>query len=111
MRSPQARDGGACHNTPFALWRCGELTLVGLPGEPVAEYVPLIERAIGNRPLWIAGYCNDTFFYLPTRAILAEGGFESRGLYEGPAARFAPAVEDRVLATVTALLAPRTAPP
>ncbi|OHB69584.1 MAG: hypothetical protein A2V70_12980 [Planctomycetes bacterium RBG_13_63_9] len=70
------------HRVPVAVWQFGkDLTLVGLSGETVSEYVPLIEKAIGPRRLWIAGYCNDVFGYLPTAKILKEGGYETRGLF------------------------------
>ena len=63
-----------------AVWQLGDLTLVGLSGEVVADYVPLISDAIGPRLLWIAAYCNDDFGYLPSAKILTEGGYETRGL-------------------------------
>lgn len=66
---------------PFAVWRFGEdLTLVGLPGEPVAEYVPLVKGRLPDKNLWIAGYNNHCFGYLPTRRIIEEGGHENIGV-------------------------------
>lgn len=45
---------------PVAVWRFGkDLTLVALPGEPVAEYASLLRKALGPDGLWIAGYTND----------------------------------------------------
>jgi hypothetical protein len=70
------------YNAPFAAWGFGnDLTFIGLSGETCVGYVELIERAIGHRRLWVAGYCNDLFGYLPTAQLLAEGGYETRGLY------------------------------
>ena len=70
------------YDASVALWQFGrDLTLVGLSGEVVAGYVPLIEQTIGPGHLWIAAYCNDVFGYLPTDSILREGGYETRGLY------------------------------
>lgn len=85
------------YRAPLALWQFGsDLTLVGLPGEPVVDYVPATERAIGPKNLWIAGYCNDHFGYLSNARILAEGGYEAqRGLGNGR--RFAPTVEGAVM--------------
>ncbi len=83
------------YRAPLALWQFGsDLTLVGLPGEPVADYIPAVEEALGPLDLWIAGYCNDVCGYLPSPRILREGGYEARGLYTGR--RFAPAVIDVV---------------
>jgi len=66
---------------PFAVWRFGDdLTLVALPAEPVADYVALLREALGPRNLWIAGYNNDCFGYLPSTRILNEGGHEAIGI-------------------------------
>jgi neutral ceramidase len=67
---------------PVAVWQFGDdLTLVGLSGEVVVDYVGLLEQAIGPLQLWIAAYCNDVFGYLPSARVLQEGGYECRGLY------------------------------
>jgi hypothetical protein len=71
------------------VWQFGaDLTLVGLSGEVVVDYVPLLEKAIGPNQLWIAAYCNDVFGYLPSARLLGEGGYETRGLYSGGAGFF-----------------------
>jgi neutral ceramidase len=91
------------YRTPIALWQFGDdLTLVALPGEVVNDYVPLIETAIGHLKLWVAGYCNDDFGYLPTAKVLAEGGYETRCLITVPGF-FAPEVEGVVIAKVRQL--------
>jgi len=88
------------YSAPIAVWQFGDdLTLVGLPGETVNGYVPLVEDAIGHRKLWVAGYANDDFGYLPTKKILAEGGYETRGLISDTGF-FTPEAEDAVLAKV-----------
>jgi hypothetical protein len=74
---------------PVTVWQFGDdLTLVGLGGEVVVDYVTLLEKAIGPNQLWIAAYCNDVFGYLPSARVLAEGGYETRGLYSGGAGFF-----------------------
>jgi hypothetical protein len=91
------------YRSSIALWRFGDdLTLVGLPGEAVADYVPMIRDALGAQKLWIAAYCNESFGYLPTAKILAEGGHESMGLTLA-VGLFSPRVEDAVMATVRQL--------
>lgn len=91
------------YSAPFAMWQFGEdLTLVGLPGETLVEYVPLTERAIGPLRLWVAGYCNDLFGYLPPARVLAEGGYETRGLYLGVGI-FSPEVEGAVCRAIERL--------
>jgi hypothetical protein len=92
------------YRCPFTVWQFGDdLTLVGLPGEVVVDYVPLLEKALGPNRLWIAAYCNDVFGYLPSARVLAEGGYETRGLYSGGAGFFAPAAEEVVVRTVREL--------
>ncbi len=80
------------YHAPFAVWQFGsDLTLVGLPGEPVADYVRATQKILEKDHLWMAGYCNDFFGYLPNARILKEGGYEAQ---RGPALRtFAPGIE------------------
>jgi hypothetical protein len=87
---------------PVSLWQFGsDFTLVGLGGEPVNDYVHLIENAIGPTRLWVAGYCNDVFGYVPTARILAEGGYESRGIDRGDAVgQFTPDAERVIVEAV-----------
>jgi hypothetical protein len=72
----------------------GDLTLVGLSGEVVVDYVTDLEKALGPNRLWVAAYCNDVFGYLPSARVLGEGGYETRGLYSGGAGFFDPKAED-----------------
>lgn len=79
---------------PLAVWQFGEdLTLVGLSGEVVNEYVPLLRESLGSGRLWIAAYTNHVFGYVPTARILKEGGYETRGLYGNVVGSFSPDVE------------------
>lgn len=87
---------------PVALWQFGaDFTLIGLGGEPVSEYVQLIQDAIGPTRHWVAGYCNDVFGYVPTARILREGGYESRGIDRGDAVgQFTPEVEPVIVRAI-----------
>ena len=90
---------------PISMWQFGEsLTLIGLPEETVSEYVPLLKRALGDKRLWIAGYCNDVSGYLPTAKILREGGYETRGLFGPDIGWFAPQAEKAVVGAVCRLV-------
>jgi hypothetical protein len=92
------------YTCPFTVWQFGkDLTLVGLPGEVVVDYVRLLEKVLGPNQLWLAAYCNDVFGYLPSARVLREGGYETRGLYAGGIGRFAPQAEEVVVATVREL--------
>jgi hypothetical protein len=89
------------YSCPVAVWQLGEdLTLVGLSGEVVVDYVRLLEEALGPNRLWVAAYCNDVFGYLPSARVLAEGGYETRGLYAGGIGLFQPRAQDVLVAKV-----------
>jgi hypothetical protein len=89
---------------PLTVWQFGkDLTLVGLSGEVVVDYVSDLEKALGPNQLWIAGYCNDVFGYLPSARVLSEGGYETRGLYAGSVGIFDPAAERVIVENVREL--------
>lgn len=82
------------YSAPVSVWQFGtDLTMIGLSGEVVVDYARLIEDAIGPLNLWLAGYCHDTFGYVPSARVLREGGYETRGLYSGGTGFFAPESE------------------
>jgi neutral ceramidase len=92
------------YRAPVALWQFGgDLTLVALPGEVVADYAPLIERAIGPLQLWLSAYNNDVFGYFPSARVLEEGGYETRGVVHGGPGFFAPAAQDVLVSKVKEL--------
>lgn len=89
------------YTAPIALWKFGDdLTLVALPGEVVADYVILLERALGALDLWVAAYSNDVFGYLPSTRVIEEGGYETRGIYSGGPGFFSPAAQETVVQAV-----------
>jgi neutral ceramidase len=62
---------------PIQTVRLGsELTLVALAGEVVVDYARRARQEFRVPHLIVAGYCNDVSCYIPTRRILAEGGYE-----------------------------------
>lgn len=92
------------YNCPVTVWQFGgDLTLVGLAGEVVVDYVLLLEHALGPKPLWLAAYCNDVFGYLPSARVLDEGGYETRGIYTGGPGFFDRTAQDVVVAKVREL--------
>ncbi len=97
---------------PLAVWQLGDdLTLVALPAEPMADYVDLIGRLLGPEKLWVAGFNNDCFGYLPTAQVVREGGHEAIGItlwiwgqpLSARAGFFAEGVEQAVLEQVEQL--------
>lgn len=90
----------ATYKTPVSAWQFGgDLTLVALPQEVVVDYVQLTENAIGPLKLWIAAYCHEVCGYLPSKRVLKEGGYETRGLYTD-VGLFAPEAEDEMVRAV-----------
>ena len=88
---------------PFALWQFGaDLTLVAFSGETVVDYVRLSQQSLGPLNLWVSGYNNDVFGYLPTTRILREGGYETRGLYV-EYGLFRQGVEDIVMESIESM--------
>jgi hypothetical protein len=88
---------------PVQAWRFGDdLTLVAIGGEVVVDYVIRLKRELGAEKLWVAGYANDVFAYVPSVRILHEGGYEAEFnlIYYGQPTRFAPAVEETLVKAV-----------
>ncbi len=71
----------------------------------MVDYVFRLERDLGPLDLWIAAYCNDVYGYLPSKRVLREGGYETRGLYAGGLGFFAPEAEDVAAETIARLAA------
>jgi len=94
---------------PLQALRFGDdLLLVGIGGETVVEYAVRFKTEFAtHRFVWVAGYCNSMFGYLPTWRILREGGYEGGGAmlhtpYPGP---FDETVEKRVVEGVRRVVA------
>ncbi len=99
------------YDCPVQVVRLGEqVTLVALPGETVIDYSLRLKNELSNidgsgPAVWVAGYSNDVFAYVPSRRVLLEGGYEAGGamrymttvLQHGP---FKPDVEERIVTKV-----------
>lgn len=83
-----------------------DLTLIALSGEVVVDFSLRLKRELADETVWMAGYSNDVFGYVPSRRVVIEGGYEGGGamLYTGLPGPFAEDVEDRIFATVYELL-------
>jgi hypothetical protein len=55
------------------------LRFVGISAEVCWEYAALINGAFAGKTIWPVGYIDNVYGYLPTKAMLAEGGYEVRG--------------------------------
>ena len=89
------------YKAPLALWQFGnDLTLVAISGEVVSDFVPLVGKVLDNERLWVAGYSNQVFGYLPSARIVKEGGYESLGLVSVHPGWFSADAQDVVLAAI-----------
>lgn len=85
------------------------LTLVAICGEVVVDYSLRLKRELssdGDPIVWVAGYSNYVFGYLPSARVVREGGYEGGGAmryttFPGP---FDESVESRVISTVHELV-------
>ena len=91
---------------PVAVWRLGDVRWVFLGGEVVVDYALLIkDRSDNPKSVWVAGYSNDVMAYIPSRRVLAEGGYEGGGsnVYYGLPGGWSPEIEKTILDTVKKL--------
>ena len=84
-------------------WTFGDdLAMVFLPGEVTVDYQLRLKMEFDRRRIWVNAYSNDAPCYIPSRKVLAEGGYEGENamVYYDQPAKFAPGVEERVIAAV-----------
>jgi neutral ceramidase len=95
------------YSYPVQAIRFGDdLMMVALAGEVVVDYSLRLKRELTGPPLWVAGYSNDVFGYVPSARVLHEGGYEGGGamLYTPLPGPFAPSVEELVVGKVHELM-------
>ena len=112
MKRLLARDGRlpAAQTNPIQVWHLGSgLTLVALGGEVVVDYALRLSREYPDRQMWVAGYSNDVFGYVPSTRVLREGGYEGGDamIYYGRPAPFTDAVEELIISNVRELMQKR----
>ncbi len=83
-----------------------DLTVIALAGEVVVDYSLRLKSELAGRPVWVAGYCNDVFGYVPSVRVLKEGRYEAGGamLYTPLPGPFAESVEQRIMDNVHRLV-------
>jgi hypothetical protein len=91
---------------PVQVVRIGDdFTLIGLGGEVVTDYSLRLKRELGGK-VWVAGYSNDLFAYVPSARMFKEGGYEvidSMIYYDKPGS-FAPEIEEKIISKVHELI-------
>jgi hypothetical protein len=102
----------ATYPYPVGVWEMGQVQLVLLGGEVVVDYALRLKSELAGPRTWVAAYANDVMAYIPSRRVLAEGGYEGGGamVYYGLPTVWSPAIEelivDQVRSQVTDLATP-----
>lgn len=81
-----------------------DLTLIGLAGEVLVDYSLTIKDSLEG-DVWVAGYSNEAYLYIPARRHLYEGGYEAGwvSLYWDYPSPPRPSIEERVTETALSL--------
>lgn len=106
-RIAQGQSLPASYPCPVHVLHFGDgLSLIALSGETVVDYSLRLRREFADRPLWVAGYCNEVFAYVPSERVLAEGGYEGGEAmkYFGIHGPFKPGLENRIIGLVKTLM-------
>ena len=97
----------ATYAYPIQVWRLGrDLTFIALGGEVVVDYALRLKGEYGPEQTWVAGYANDVMAYIPSRRVLAEGGYEGGGamVYYSLPSPWTPTVEAKIVEAVRAVM-------
>jgi neutral ceramidase len=92
---------------PVQTWTFGnDLAMVFLGGEVVADYGLRLKRELDASRFWVNAYSNDVSFYVASRRMIPEGGYEvDRSMdYYGQPGRLADGTEDLIVRSVHSLL-------
>jgi hypothetical protein len=109
MLSIYERDGKLPDRYPYPVqvWQFGTgVTWIILGGEVVVDYALRFKKEYGWDNVWVAGYSNDVFAYIPSVRILREGGYEGAGamLGYGQPGPFAEPIEEIIAGKVDELV-------
>ena len=82
------------------------LTILSLAGEVVVDYSLKVKKQYPKENLFVAGYCHHVTFYVPTKKILEEGGYEAveNLIYYGMPGPFAPNVESKIFTAISRVM-------
>src|SRR5690606_33163912 len=92
---------------PIHVVRFGdEFLMICISGETLVDYSIRCKREFAGPFVWVAGYCDDVFAYLPSKRVLYEGGYEGRSSFTHQlmATPFRDNVEERVMECITRLV-------
>ena len=103
----------------IATWTFGnDLAMVFLSNEVVVDYALRLRRELDASRLWINAYSNEVLYYVASKRLIKEGGYEvdnslSALVTYGRPEQQQPALEDRIIESVRSILPEnfRSAPP
>ena len=82
-----------------------QVTWIALGGEVVVDYSLRLKKELPKgRAIWVTAYANDVMAYIPSKRVLAEGGYEgdSSQIYYGQPTKWGPGIEETIIAGVKA---------
>lgn len=88
---------------PVQVYRLGsDVLFIALGGEVVVDYAVRLKDELAAESTWVAGYSNDVMAYIPSRRVLAEGGYEGATsmIYYGLPAPWATGIEEKIVKAV-----------
>jgi neutral ceramidase len=99
------KDGSVKDRAPLyiSLWYLDDETrLIAMEGEISTEYSLLLKRMFPGEKTIVLGYTNGNYYYVPTRKMIAEGGYEADcnycfGSFRGS---FVPEIEDIIVGQI-----------
>jgi hypothetical protein len=98
------RNGEAHQRVPLAvsIWHWGDrIRLVAIEGEVSTGYSLAVKKLLPDRTSIVLGYSHGQIFYIPTRAMIAEGGYEVEAYqFYGLRGPFAPEIEERLVTAI-----------
>jgi len=106
QRTLKALDAGTKipERTPYAIQILhfgSGLNIIALSGEVVVDYSLRLKAAHGWDDTWVAGYSNEMPGYIPSKRVVLEGGYETRG---GPGGSYSTAVEETIVEKVARMV-------
>lgn len=100
------REIASSYPYPIGVWKLGdEIDWIFLGGEVVVDYALRLKSERREKQTWVAGYSNDVMAYIPSRRVLAEGGYEGGGamIYYGLPTVWDETVEETIIGAVEKL--------
>ncbi|NQX64228.1 neutral/alkaline non-lysosomal ceramidase N-terminal domain-containing protein [Paenibacillus qinlingensis] len=102
----QIQDGSVKDRTPIylSIWHLDEETrLIAMEGEISTEYSLLLKSMFPGGKTIVLGYTNGVYYYVPTRKMIAEGGYEvdCNYCFGGFRGSFVPEIEDIIIGQIT----------